>query len=80
LGGEAPMVDKQRVLLLCAGNSARSQMAEGLLREIGGDAFEVFSPGVDPSQVRPLAIEVLKELGVSAWLTSEPSQKLVVSV
>ena len=39
-------------------------MAEGLLREIGGDAFEVFSAGVDPSQVRPLAIEAMAEIGV----------------
>ena len=39
-------------------------MAEGLLREIGGDAFEVFSAGVEPSHVRPLAIEAMKEIGV----------------
>jgi arsenate reductase len=39
-------------------------MAEGLLREIGGDAFEVFSAGVEPSPVRPLAIEAMKEIGV----------------
>ncbi len=53
----------KRVLILCTGNSARSQMAEGLLREIGGDAFEVFSAGVEPSFVRPLAIEAMKEIG-----------------
>ena len=58
------MVDKRRVLILCTGNSARSQMAEGLLREIGGDAFEVFSAGVEPSHVRPLAVEAMKEIGV----------------
>lgn len=55
---------RKRVLILCTGNSARSQMAEGLLREIGGDAFEVFSAGVEPSQVRPLAIEAMKEIGI----------------
>jgi arsenate reductase len=55
---------KKRVLVLCTGNSARSQMAEGLLREIGGEAFEVFSAGVEPSHVRPLAIEAMKEIGV----------------
>ncbi len=55
---------KKRVLILCTGNSARSQMAEGLLRQDAGDLFEVFSAGVDPSQVRPLAIEAMREVGI----------------
>jgi len=55
---------KQRVLILCTGNSARSQMAEGLLRHFGGDRFEVESAGTRPSRVRPEAITVMKELGV----------------
>ena len=54
----------KRVLILCTGNSARSQMAEGLLREIGGAAFEAFSAGVEPSHVRPLAIAAMREIGV----------------
>src|SRR5688572_13703473 len=54
----------QRVLILCTGNSARSQMAEGLLRTIGGERFEVFSAGVKPSAVRPEAIQAMKEIGV----------------
>ena len=54
----------KRVLILCTGNSARSQMAEGLLRKIGGDAFEVFSAGVEPSYVRPLAIQAMSEVGI----------------
>jgi arsenate reductase len=58
------MPDKQRVLILCTGNSARSQMAEGLLRRDAGDRFEVFSAGTKPSQVRPEAIEVMRELGI----------------
>jgi len=58
------MSDKQRVLILCTGNSARSQMAEGLLRHDAGDRFEVFSAGVEPSEVRPLAIEAMRELGI----------------
>lgn len=55
---------KKRVLILCTGNSARSQMAEGLLRHDAGDRFEVFSAGVDPSRVRPEALAVMKELGI----------------
>lgn len=58
------MSDKKRVLILCTGNSARSQMAEGLLRHDGGDEFEVESAGVEPSQVRPQAIEVMQEIGI----------------
>jgi arsenate reductase (thioredoxin) len=55
---------KNRVLILCTGNSARSQMAEGLLRHDAGDRFEVFSAGVSPSKVRPEAIAVMREVGI----------------
>ena len=58
------MTDKKRILILCTGNSARSQMAEGLLRHDAGDRFEVFSAGTKPSQVRPEAIAVMHELGI----------------
>ena len=58
------MNDKKRVLILCTGNSARSQMAEGLLRHMGGDRFEVESAGVEPSHVRPQAIEAMREIGI----------------
>jgi arsenate reductase len=55
----------KRVLILCTGNSARSQMAEGLLRHDAGDRFEVFSAGVDPAaNVRPEAIAVMQELEI----------------
>jgi arsenate reductase (thioredoxin) len=54
----------KRVLILCSGNSARSQMAEGLLRHDSGDRFEVESAGTKPVQVRPEAITVMKELGI----------------
>ncbi|MGA2574997.1 MAG: arsenate reductase ArsC [Bryobacteraceae bacterium] len=54
----------ERVLILCTGNSARSQMAEGLLRDHAGGRFEVFSAGTRPSRVRPEAIAVMRELGI----------------
>jgi arsenate reductase (thioredoxin) len=55
---------KKRVLILCTGNSARSQMAEGLLNHDAGDRFEVESAGTKPGRVRPEAIVVMKELGI----------------
>jgi len=55
---------KPRILVLCTGNSARSQMAEGLLKAKLGGRFEVDSAGTKPSIVRPEAIEALKELGI----------------
>ena len=58
------MTRKISVLILCTGNSARSQMAEGLLRHDAGEKFEVASAGVAPSHVRPEAIAVMSELGI----------------
>jgi len=58
------MRNKKRVLILCTGNSARSQMAEGLLRHNAGDRFEVESAGTKAGFVRPEAIAVLRELGI----------------
>ncbi len=55
---------RQRVLFLCTHNSARSQMAEGLLRHLAGDRFEVASAGTEATQVRPLAIKAMAELGI----------------
>ena len=57
-------MQNQRVLILCTGNSARSQMAEGLLRHDAGGRFEVFSAGTKPSHVRPEAIAAMAELGI----------------
>jgi len=62
------MADKKRVLILCTGNSARSQMAEGLLRHDAGDRFTVESAGTKPSTVRPEAIAVMKEVGIDITL------------
>jgi arsenate reductase len=58
------MNEKGRVLILCTGNSARSQMAEGLLRDMAGDRFDVWSAGVEPSSVRPEAVEAMQEIGI----------------
>jgi arsenate reductase len=55
---------KQKVLFLCTGNSCRSQMAEGMLRHLAGDRFEVVSAGLQPSTVNPLAIAVMREIGI----------------
>lgn len=53
-----------KVLILCTGNSCRSQMAEGFLRAYGGEAFEAHSAGTKPSTVNPLAVEVMREVGI----------------
>jgi len=53
-----------RVLILCTGNSARSQMAEGLLRHDAGNVYEVFSAGTKPTHVRPEAVAVMREVGI----------------
>lgn len=66
------MADRKRVLILCTGNSARSQMAEGLLRSDAGDRFTVESAGIKPSTVRPEAITVMKEAGID--ITSQRSK------
>jgi arsenate reductase len=57
-------MNRTRILVLCTGNSARSQMGEGLFREEGGSGYEVFSAGTRPSHVRPEAIAVMREIGI----------------
>ena len=58
------MVKKQKVLFVCTGNSCRSQIAEGLLRDMADDRFDVFSCGTHPSRVHPNAIAVMEEWGI----------------
>jgi len=55
---------KKRVLFICTHNAARSQMAEGLLRALHGDRYEVFSAGTEPDRVSPYAIRVMDEIGI----------------
>src|SRR5215204_5436688 len=58
------MTRKKRALFLCTHNSARSQMAEGLLRALAGDRFEAMSAGTEATHVRPLAVRAMEEIGV----------------
>jgi arsenate reductase len=57
--------DKKKVLFICTHNSARSQMAEGLLRDLFGEHYEVHSAGTEPSSVNPFAIRVMEEIGIN---------------
>jgi arsenate reductase len=54
----------QRVIFLCTGNSARSQMAEAFLRKYAGDRFEAYSAGIEPKGMNPLTVQVMKEAGL----------------
>jgi len=75
--GEAPTAaPPQRILFLCTHNSARSQMAEGLLRARGGGRFEAFSAGTEATEVRPLAIRAMDEVGVD--IRDQSSKRLDV--
>lgn len=59
------MSNKPNVLFLCTGNSCRSQMAEGFLRQLGGDRFTAYSAGTEPAErAHPMAVEVMGEKGI----------------
>src|ERR687894_1771117 len=58
------MLTKTRVLFLCTHNSARSQMAEGLLRHLAGDRFKAMSAGTEATRVRPLAVRAMEEIDI----------------
>ena len=63
-----------RILVLCTGNSCRSQMAEGFFRAYGGDSIEVLSAGLEPHGVNPLTIKVMQEVGID--ISSHTSNNL----
>jgi arsenate reductase len=54
----------RKVLFLCTGNSARSQMAEAFLRKLGGDKYEAFSAGMQPKGLHPMTVQVMQEVGI----------------
>ena len=73
----------EKVLILCTGNSCRSQMAEALLGQVAGDLFEVASAGCDPAgYVHPLAVEVMLEIGldITGWESKSLKQFLTQEI
>lgn len=68
-------MNKSKVLFLCTGNSARSQMAEAFLRQYGGDRFDVYSAGLEPSVLNPLTVQIMEEIGVD--MSSHYSKSLI---
>ena len=68
---------RPKVLFLCTGYSARSQMAEGYLRHAAGDRFEAMSAGIEPKGLNPLAVEAMREIGIEI---SQQTSKDVVSL
>src|SRR6188474_2863232 len=76
--GHRLMPAKKRVLFLCTGNSARSQMAEGLLRQMAGDRFEVSSAGTHPKGMHPRSVEVMNEIGID--ISKQTSKDVLIFV
>ncbi len=67
------MTKKEKIIFICTGNACRSQIAEGILRSMAGDKFDVFSAGSHPTKVHPMSIKVMKEIGIDITShTSDP--------
>ena len=58
------MLTKKKIIFICTGNACRSQIAHGLLEKMAGDKFEVFSAGSHPSQVHPMSLKIMEEIGI----------------
>ena len=58
------MLTKKKIIFICTGNACRSQIAHGLLENMAGDKFEVFSAGSHPSQVHPMSLKIMEEIGI----------------
>ena len=67
------MLKKEKIIFICTGNACRSQIAEGVMRQLAGDKFDVFSAGSHPTLVHPMSIKVMKEIGIDiSFHTSDP--------
>ena len=67
------MPKKEKIIFICTGNACRSQIAEGIMRQLAGDKFDVFSAGSHPSLVHTMSIKVMKEIGIKITShTSDP--------
>ena len=72
------MPKKEKIIFICTGNACRSQIAEGVMRKLAGDKFDVFSAGSHPSLVHPMSIKVMKEVGIDITThTSDPISKFL---
>ena len=69
------MPKKEKIIFICTGNACRSQIAEGVMRRLAGDKFDVFSAGSHPSLVHPMSIKVMKEIGID--ITSHTSDPIL---
>ncbi len=70
-------MDKPRILFLCTGNSARSQMAEAILKKYAGDQFEIHSAGLEPTEINPHTVKVLHEAGFdTTWPICQTAVKI----
>ena len=72
------MPKKEKIIFICTGNACRSQIAEGVMRKLAADKFDVFSAGSNPSLVHPMSIKVMKEIGIDITShTSDPISKFL---
>ena len=67
------MQKKEKIIFICTGNACRSQIAEGIMRQLSGNKFDVFSAGSHPTAVHPMSIKVMREIGINiSHHTSDP--------